>query len=509
MVRDASVVLKKSFFDGMVCRVLRPAVLCPLALVATTFCLVPQSMADPDIWWHLRNAQTLMTTHRFIGTDTYSFTAKGTPWINHEWLSELPFYFGWSIGREWGLYLVTIAIVELLILGIFLLAYKKSDSYSGSLTVSILAAILSTVTYGPRTILFGWLYLVVELLLLHAITNRPQLAWTLPLLFACWVNTHGSWMIGMIVMLATIALEAINFRRGDLFSEGLSQDRLATLLVAPILSIGALFLNPYGWRMVAYPFDLAFHQKLNVANVQEWKNLDLHSPRGMILLSVLALFPLSQLCRSRSWKLYEVVYLYLGIYAAFTYVRFLVLFSILSVPVLAASFAWSDRNESKDENQIPLTKAALAFFLICLMIGRYRSAERSIQQEDAAYPSEAMPLLAELHPHGRVFNEYLWGGYMIWHLPEIPVFIDSRVDIFEYNGTLKDYLDIVRVENSLALLDKHKIQYVFFERDTPLVYLLEHAGGWRMDFARGNIVLIERCANIPKGINTVPNQAER
>jgi len=98
---------------------------------------------------------------------------------------------------------------------------------------------------------------------------------------------------------------------------------------------------------------------------------------------------------------------------------------------------------------------------------------------------------------------------MIWHLPDIPVFIDSRVDIFEYNGTLKDYLDIVRVENSLALLDKYKIQYVFFERDTPLVYLLEHAAGWRMDFARGNIVLIERCANIPKGINTVPNEAER
>src|SRR5689334_9217032 len=47
---------------------------------------------DPDIWWHLRNAQYLLQHHQFPRFDMYSFTAAGHPWINHEWLSEVPYY---------------------------------------------------------------------------------------------------------------------------------------------------------------------------------------------------------------------------------------------------------------------------------------------------------------------------------------------------------------------------------------------------------------------------------
>jgi hypothetical protein len=232
--------------------------------------------------------------------------------------------------------------------------------------------------------------------------------------------------------------------------------------------------------------------------VEEWHNLDLHSPRGMILLGLLAVVVLSQLYRRRSWTLYEIALLFLGIYSAFTYTRFLVLFSILAAPVLAASLSHTDESERAEKRDMPLVKAALIFFLICLMIGRYRESKISTGKADAAYPSEAIPFLRALHPQGRIFNEYLWGGYIIWNLRDIPVFIDSRVDIFEYNGTFKDYLDIVRVKDSLALLDKYGIQYVFFERDTPLVYLLEHAGGWKIEYEQGNIVVLEREAGAPK-----------
>ena len=61
------------------------------AFAALVDCMVPSSMADPDIWWHLRNAETLFRSHRFIVSDNFSFTALGAPWINHEWLAEIPF----------------------------------------------------------------------------------------------------------------------------------------------------------------------------------------------------------------------------------------------------------------------------------------------------------------------------------------------------------------------------------------------------------------------------------
>src|SRR5579875_3185811 len=62
---------------------------CVLATVV--YLSVPRTFADPDIWWHLRDAQILVNTHHFIRHDLFSYTAAGAPWMNHEWLAELPF----------------------------------------------------------------------------------------------------------------------------------------------------------------------------------------------------------------------------------------------------------------------------------------------------------------------------------------------------------------------------------------------------------------------------------
>ena len=49
-------------------------------------------IVEPDIWWHLQNAQQMVTTHSLTRIDHYSFTAAGSQWIDHEWLSELAYY---------------------------------------------------------------------------------------------------------------------------------------------------------------------------------------------------------------------------------------------------------------------------------------------------------------------------------------------------------------------------------------------------------------------------------
>src|SRR5512143_1040493 len=61
-------------------------------IVVKVFWTCRNNIADPDLWWHLRNVQYLATYLRFPNIDTYSFTAAGSPWMNHEWLSELPYY---------------------------------------------------------------------------------------------------------------------------------------------------------------------------------------------------------------------------------------------------------------------------------------------------------------------------------------------------------------------------------------------------------------------------------
>jgi len=111
-----------------------------------------------------------------------------------------------------------------------------------------------------------------------------------------------------------------------------------------------------------------------------------------------------------------------------------------------------------------------------------------------SYPVKALSYLQQLHPEGRIFNDCLWGGYLIWNARQIPVFMDSRIDIYEYNGVFPDYLDAIGVKNTLGILDKYRIRYVLFKQQSPVAYLLMHSSGWKIDYQDGTTVLLERSA---------------
>ncbi len=464
---------------------------CVLALILVA---VPRSMADPDIWWHLRNAREMLAQHAFLRHDLFSFTAQGSPWIDHEWLAELPFYAGWRIDGGAGVYWVTAAVIEAIFAGVLWLCWRASGSWYAASGFTIGAAFLSTVSFGPRTLLFGWLCLVAELIVLEQFPRRPRAVLALPALFALWVNLHGSWMIGLTVLLLASFMGYVpasaKWVRPNHFTR--TQSRMLLLSWAGI--VPALFCNPWGWRLVAYPFNFAFRQTLNIANVEEWQSLDLHSLRGRVVLLALLLLLGRQLWRPRRWTLTELALLGVGLYSAFSYTRFLFLLALLAAPVIARSFA-----RASPQGRVAGHRgvhAALLAAVFALVIGFEHKGSADPDTALQRFPAQALPALAHLDPHRRLFNEFLWGGYLEWYRPELPVFIDSRVDLFEYNGAFQDYLNIIHIHDTLALLDRYRIDYVFFEKDTPLVYLLQHAGGWKVDFDRGGQVLLERAAPV-------------
>ena len=465
-------------------------------IAAVVFYCVPQSMADPDIWWHLRDAQLQLATHSFITRDLFSFTAAGAPWMNHEWLAELPFYAGFHLLGINGIYVASLLAIEIIFSGILYLAYLGSGSWIAASLATIAGIFLSTISFGPRTLLFGWILLVIELLIFTRSRQQERIVWTLPILFLVWVNTHGSWLIGITIFLLFILSSGITLQIGCIENRAASRQQLGRLAMSWALSAAALFLNPYGWRLVFYPFNLAFHQKLNVANVEEWQSLDFHSPRGRILLFSLVLLFLLQLLRARKWSLFELALACVGIYSALNYSRFLFLAAILVMPLLAASLA--PFTLALRLRLTPLLRAALAILILGCILGPIRTHKANATLSDPRFPQKALPFLSTFHPQGRVFNEQLWGGYLIWNKRDIPVFGDSRIDIFEYNGSFKDYLDIIRLTNPLALLDKYQIRYVLFESKSPLTYLLKVTGKWKVDYEDDTTVLLERASPASK-----------
>jgi hypothetical protein len=74
----------------------------------------------------------------------------------------------------------------------------------------------------------------------------------------------------------------------------------------------------------------------------------------------------------------------------------------------------------------------------------------------------------------------------------LKTFVDSRVDIFEYAGVLKDYLDVLGLKQPDTILDKYKIRYVLLSPDEALVYVLKRDPRWKEIYSDRVCVLLER-----------------
>jgi hypothetical protein len=91
------------------------------------------------------------------------------------------------------------------------------------------------------------------------------------------------------------------------------------------------------------------------------------------------------------------------------------------------------------------------------------------------------------------------GGYLGWKAPGLKVFVDSRVDIFEYAGVFKDYIRLMSFRDPLRVLDEYHIICVVFPSDAPLTYLLERNPNWKVDFSGHLSTLLERVGPLPPG----------
>jgi hypothetical protein len=284
-------------------------------------------------------------------------------------------------------------------------------------------------------------------------------------------------------------------------------------------SVAALFVNPFGWRLVYYPFDLAFKQKLNIAHVAEWVPLDFQDVRGKLVFALIVGLLLAALLRRHRWNLGEILILLFALHTALTHIRFLVLLGI--VAALLAAKLLDFFPPYRPELDTPRVNAAVILVMISLMAyfwPRNSQIQKSIAE---TYPTEAISYLKAHSVQGNVLNFYLWGGYLEWNDPNIKVFVDSRVDIFEYAGVLQDYLQLLGSDTLVRqlnpILQKYDIHYVLFPpgnsanpnlAGSGLIYLLQHDPNWIVAYQDKVSVLMERKTPAGQSLTTQVSGAQ-
>lgn len=492
---------KISRLDGFLAT-LRMAFSFPVMLMAWIVLIVlrlaERNLPDPDIWWHLRNAQYLFLHHALPNFDTYSFTVAGHPRINFEWLGEVPYYLAWrAFGLE-GIETLMLVVLEAIFLGVLYLSYKRTGHIKASILACWVAVALGTVNFGPRTILFGYLYLVILLVILERFrsTGRGPL-WPLPFLFCLWINTHGSWPLGMIVLGAFTVCGLVEVEWGRVRATRWSAHQKHQLFAVLGASCAALFLNPYGYRLVLYPLDVALRQRLGVGLVSEWAPVDFTGPRGKVVLLVLAGLFLSALGARSRWILSDLVLTLVAFYAGLSHERFLFFAGIIVAPVVAELLEAVPRY--RPEIDKPLLNALIILGVGAFVAFRFPGPTQLQKQVSKKFPSEIVPYLESHKLQGRVLNCYDWGGYLGWEDAQLKLFIDGRADIFEYAGVFKDYLRLTSLQDPIRVLDEYRIRYVLFPPDAPPAVLLRSNAGWKVDFTSSTSTLIERIGTLPAG----------
>jgi hypothetical protein len=461
-----------------------------LVLFLFFLCIGRPILADPDVWWHLRNAEFLVRNHAFLQQDTYTFTVAGRPWINPEWLSELPYYLAWRWFGYRGLEVVAIGMIEAVVLGVCGLCWQRIRNVKPALLACVIFLPMIGVSFGPRTLMSGWLCLIAELALLWEFRQGRDWLWSMPVLFAVWINAHGSWPIGILFLAVYLASGLFEASWGSILVERWSVVQRNKLFWVLGLSVVALFLNPYGWHLVTYPFHITLGHKLTVDTVEEWQTLNFHTVRGKLVYVVVAGLLLVNMVRRRVWPLYELLFTLIAIFAAFTYTRFLVLAGVVICPLLAREFTFFLEPDKQTDK--PILNFALIGILAAIVATHIPSQSELQQQIATTYPAKAVAYLRTANLDGPVMNEFGWGGYLEWGAPSIPFFIDTRADIFDQGGVFQEYMDATNIKRPFEVIDKYRIRYVLFPKKDPIVYLLTHTPGWTIRYEDEIAIVLER-----------------
>jgi len=460
-------------------------VLMGLILASSVLVAVPLRLPDPDTWWHIAVGQHILETHTWPTSDPYSFTAPGVHWIAYEWLGEAAMGFASRIGGLVGIEALYFSMVAILILLLYYYAYVRCGNWKAACVATGLLLPVAAVTFSLRPQLFGYIFLLVTLICLDRFRQgHSRSLWFLPPLFLIWVNTHGTFVFGLAAIGVYFASGLVSFQFGALVAEPWTRRQRNQLLFTSFLCCLAILVTPYGTELAAYPVLMATTQPLNVANVLEWQPLSFGLLIGKYLLALLLLFFLAHIFFPWKYRLQEMAMLLFAVYAACVHIRFVMLFAMIIVPILAVFLAkWvPSYDPSKERYAMNLLMIALILVSVAEFApGRTKLAERVAKE----FPVGAVQYLRQ-HPQPTgMFNDYFYGGYLIWQLgPQHKVFIDGRADLYEYSGVFQDYLDIIHLKrDTLPLLGKYGIQSCLTDRKGPLATLLAASPDWKQDYS--------------------------
>jgi hypothetical protein len=442
------------------------------------------TVADPDLWGHVRFGLDILRAGSVPQQDIYSYRTGSQPWINHEWLSEVIFAGIYRLAGPTGLIAFKLIVsASIVYLGYWHLRRCDLTPFRAAL-VLILISIPFRMGLGTvRPQLFTYLGTLVLLLCLRACTTaHKRWLWALPLLFALWVNLHGGVLAGIGILGVWITANGAKRFLPDDDGSSPNDARFAQLVVIGVACGLALLVNPHGAALLIFLLRTATVPR---PEISEWTPLELMSLPGMICL-VLVVIGLVGLTYSRRRRSPEaVLILFATLLLTFMSNRHYPLFALTLLVAGGEHVAdvWGRLMPTLDSRRAAsrgLAAASLAAAVLWVALAVPRLNCITINAQYFPFPSRAVALLKQSGFRGNLAVPFAWGEYVLWHLgPGAKVSIDGRRETVYSDEVYRETLDFERGTGLWdALLKSSVTDLVLTQIGSPTANLMSRRDGW-------------------------------
>jgi hypothetical protein len=456
------------------------------------------SVTNGDFWWHLRTGLGILASHAVPRSGLYSQSAS-LPWMASSWLYDVLVAVGFKLLDPRFVAILAIVLKFALAVLTFVLAGGMRGRFW---TAIVLSAVAQYILGGmpPLPVFFSVLAFAIELILLMdcRTTGDVRLLYWLPLLFLLWANLDVQFVVGVFVLLlflAACAIEQWGTRSGIAWLVRSPQPPLSALGVVTVASLVATVITPYGWNC----YGVFFARATSAANsyFPDYQSLRFRSPQDYLLL-LLAMSAFLALGIRRSRDLFLITLLVLGAMAAFHAQRDAWLVTLASVAIVGNAVPQTDLQAGREDKRVPprqfLSAAGLALLLLAAATAIHLPHGRAamLAEIGEGYPVAAADYIRQHQLPQPLFNSFPWGGFLTWYLPEYPVAIDGRTDLYGDDFNIQ-YAKVMNAEAHYSTFPPlARAGTILLEKKSLMGSALPHVAGFNQVYADDVAVVLVR-----------------
>jgi hypothetical protein len=455
--------------------------------------------------------------------DSFSSTMGGRPWFAWEWLYDVVVGLLESKLGLNGVVWFTAVVIAAVFACMFRLLISRGSNLLVTFFLVLLAISASMIHFLARPHVTSWFLTLTWFWILDSSerdcfspqsATRSRWLWTLPLLTIVWVNVHGGFLVGFVLLgiflfaAVWVWFQAKQERIETLLLKIAAAKRARELVWISLLCSAASLVNPYGWNLHAHIYSYLSNRFL-MDHIDEFQSPNFHGLAEKCFLMLLLVTVSVVAVRGRELRLSAVLTILFALYTGLYASRNIPVSSVLLVMAIGPFLnmprylrAFSDRMtavERGQRGQVWPIVAILATLLIATHGGRISTTKWiDARFSPQRMPAEAVNYIVKGQLKGPVLSPDYWGGYLIYRMyPSVRVVVDDRHDFYG-EQFFRSYLKLIHVEPGWEeFLRTHETSCVLLPRDAPLAGALSRTQGWKTTYTDEVAVVFVRVSASP------------